>query len=56
MELVWEVDEAGALIKEKEVLINQLEKKVQDIEEEKHLIEASCCKVMQDMEYMKVEM
>ena len=32
MELVWQVDEAGALIKEKGGLINQLENKVQDLE------------------------
>ena len=32
MELVWKVDEAGALTKEKDGLINQLETKVQDLE------------------------
>ena len=31
MELLWKVDKAGALIKEKDVL-NQLETKVQDLE------------------------
>ena len=56
MELVWQVDEAGALIKEREGLINQLGKKVQNLEENKHLSEARCCKAMQDMECMKVEM
>ena len=55
MELVWQVDEVGSLIKEKDGLINQLETKVQDIEEEKHRSEARCCKEMQDMECMKVE-
>ena len=55
MELVWQVDKAGALIKEKDGLINQLETKVQDLEEEKHLSEACCCKAMQDMEWMKVD-
>ena len=52
MELVWKVDEAGALIKEKDGLINQLETKVQDLEEEKHRSEARCCKAMQDMEFI----
>ena len=56
MELVWQVDEAGALIKEKYGLINQLETKVQDLEEKKHRSEACCCKVMKDMDCMKVEM
>ena len=56
MELLWQVDEAGALIKEKDGLINQLETKVQNLEEEKHRSEARCCKAMQDMECMKVEM
>ena len=56
MELVWQVDESGALIKEKNSLIDQLETKVQDLEEEKHRSEARCCKAMQDMDCMKVEM
>ena len=56
MELVWKVDEAGALIKEKEGLINQLETKLQDLEEEKHQSEARCCKATQDMDCIKVEM
>ena len=55
MELLWQVDNAGALIKEKDGLY-QLETKVQDLEEEKHRSEARCCKAMQDMECMKVEM
>ena len=55
MELLWLVDNAGALIKEKDGL-KQLEKKVQDLEEEKHRSEARRCKAMQDMECMKVEM
>ena len=55
-ELVWQVDEAGALIKEKYGLINQLETKVQDLEEEKNRSEARCCKSMQDMDCIKVEM
>ena len=56
MELVWQVDEARALIKEKEGLINQLETKVQDLEEAKHQSEACCCKATQDMDLMKVDM
>ena len=36
MELVWQVDKARALIKKKDGLINQLETKVQDLEEKKH--------------------
>ena len=56
MELVWKVDEARALIKEKEGLINQLETKVQDLEEKKHQSEAPCCKATQDMDCIKVEM
>ena len=56
MELVWQVDEARALIKEKESLINQMETKVQDLEEEKYRSESLCCKSMQDMDCMKVDM
>ena len=56
MELVWQVDEAGALIKEKYGLINQLETKLQDLEEKKHRSESHCCKATQDMICMKVEM
>ena len=56
MELVWKVDEAGALIKDKDGLINQLETKVQDPEEEKHQSEARCCKSMQSMDCMNVQM
>ena len=56
MELLWQVDEAGAHIKEKDGLINQLETKLQDLEEDKHRSEARCCKAMQDIECMKVEM
>ena len=56
MELLWKVDEAGEIIKQKYGLINQLETKVQNLEEEKHLSEARCCKAMQDMECTKVEM
>ena len=56
MELVWQVDEDGALIKEKYGLIKKLETKVQYLEEEKHRSEARCCKAMQNMECMKVEM
>ena len=56
MELVWQVDDAGALIKEKYVMINQLETKVKDFKEEKHRSESHCYKTMQDMDCMKVEM
>ena len=56
MELVWKVDEAGALIKEREGLINRLKKKVQNLEENKHLSEARCFKATQDMDSMKVQM
>ena len=55
VELVWQVDEAGSLIKERDGLINQLETKVQDLEEKKHRSEARCCKTTQDMDCMKVE-
>ena len=55
MELVWKVDEAGALIKEKDGLINQLETKVQDLEEGKHRSESHCCKAMKDIDCLKVE-
>ena len=55
MELVWHVDKGGSLIKEKDDLINQLETKVQDLEEEKHRSEAHCCKAMQDMDCMRVD-
>ena len=54
MELLWQVDEAGSLIKDEDGLINQLETKVQDLEEEKNWSEVPCCKEMQDMECMKV--
>ena len=37
-------------------MINQLETKVQDLEEKKHRREACCCKAMQDMECMTIEM
>ena len=56
MELVWQVDKAGAIIKEKDCLINQLETKVWNLEEKKHRSEACCCKATQDMDCMKVEM
>ena len=55
IEFVWQVYESGALIKEKDGLINQLETKVQDLEGEKHRSEARCCKSIQDMDCMKVE-
>ena len=51
-----QLDEAGALIKDKNGLINQLETKIQDLEEDNHWSESLCCKSIQDMEYMKVEM
>ena len=54
MELVRKVDKSGALIKDKDVLINQLKRKAQDLEEEKQRSEADCCKAMQYMESMKV--
>ena len=56
MELLWQVDKDRALIKEKYGLINQLKKKVQDLEEEKHQSESHCFKAMQDMDCMKAEM
>ena len=37
-------------------MINQLETRVQDLEEKKHRSEAHCCKATQDMDFMKVEM
>ena len=55
MELVRKVDDTGALTKEKEILINQPETKVQYFEEEKHQIEAHCCKAMRYMDCMKAE-
>ena len=56
MELVWKVDKDRSLIKDKDGLINQLETKVKDLEEEKHLIRARCFKAMQDINCMKVDM
>ena len=56
MELLWQVEEAGALIKKKEGLINQLETKVRDLEEKKHQSEAHFGKATQDMDCVKVEM
>ena len=57
MGLVRQVDEAGALIKDKYGLINQLETKVQDPEKENHHIEATVTnKAMQAMYCMKVHM
>ena len=53
---MWQVDEVGGLIKEKYGLINQLETKLQDIEEEKYRSEARCCKSMQYMDCTKSEM
>ena len=44
MELVWQADEAGALIKDEDGLINQLETKVQHLEEENHISEADVAK------------
>ena len=39
-----QVDEAVALIKDEEILINQLETKVQDLEDENNLSEADVAK------------
>ena len=44
MELAQKVDEAGSLTKEKDGLINQLDTKVQDLEEDKHHSEERCYK------------
>ena len=49
IKLLWQVDDAGELFKEICSLINQLETKFQDLEEEKHRSEAQCCKAMKDM-------
>ena len=54
MELVCQVDEAGALIRGKYSLINQMDTKVQTLEEEKHHSEAHCYKAMEDIDIIKV--
>ena len=56
MELAQKVDEAGSLTKEKDGLINQLDTKVQDLEEDKHHSEERCYKEISDMDLMKVDM
>ena len=43
MKLLWQVDEAEAIIEEKDGL-NQLETKAKDLEEDKHRSEASVAK------------
>ena len=55
MELVWNVDKDREIIKEKDNFINQRETKIQYFEEGKHQSESQCCKTMQDMDCMKVE-
>ena len=50
-----QVADAGSLIKEKDSLINQLETKVQDLEEDKHLSKARCLKAIQYMYFIQVE-
>ena len=44
MKCVWQVDEAESIIKNKDGLFNQLEKKVQGIEEKKHWSESTVAK------------
>ena len=54
VELVCQVDEAGALIRGKYSLINQMDTKVQTLEEKKHHSEAHCYKAMKDIDIIKV--
>ena len=54
MELVRQVDEAGSHIKGKYSLINQMDTKVQTLEEKKHHSEAHCYKAMKDIDIIKV--